>query len=68
MSGTTLASSVPQRHLRVVPPAVEALDGRACGCGHAREAHVHYRRGSDCGACGCGRYHRPLLRARTRSA
>jgi hypothetical protein len=23
-----------------------------CGCGHDREAHEHYRRGSDCGVCG----------------
>jgi hypothetical protein len=24
----------------------------ACRCGHVREAHEHYRRGSDCGICG----------------
>ncbi|GAA1284249.1 hypothetical protein GCM10009609_56520 [Pseudonocardia aurantiaca] len=23
-----------------------------CVCGHAKEAHEHYRQGSDCGACG----------------
>src|SRR4051794_12434700 len=23
-----------------------------CTCGHVREAHEHYRRGSDCGICG----------------
>lgn len=23
-----------------------------CVCGHSRETHVHYRPGSDCGACG----------------
>lgn len=23
-----------------------------CRCGHVREAHEHYRRGSDCGICG----------------
>jgi len=23
-----------------------------CRCGHDRAAHEHYRRGSDCGACG----------------
>ncbi|WP_180357759.1 hypothetical protein [Streptomyces sp. NP160] len=22
-------------------------------CGHQREAHEHYRRGADCGLCGC---------------
>jgi hypothetical protein len=24
----------------------------ACQCGHSREAHEHYRKGSDCGICG----------------
>lgn len=24
----------------------------ACRCGHAKAAHEHYRRGSDCGLCG----------------
>jgi len=23
-----------------------------CECGHVREAHEHYRPGSDCGICG----------------
>lgn len=23
-----------------------------CVCGHAKEAHEHYRQGTDCGACG----------------
>jgi hypothetical protein len=30
-----------------------------CRCGHPREAHEHYRRGSDCGECGaekCGAF------------
>lgn len=30
-----------------------------CACGHSAEVHEHYRRGSDCGACGrsvCPRY------------
>lgn len=26
-----------------------------CRCGHPREAHEHYRRGSDCGVCGAVR-------------
>jgi hypothetical protein len=30
---------------------------RACSCGHGKDAHEHYRRGSDCSACGCTRYH-----------
>lgn len=31
-----------------------------CACGHNRAAHEHFRRGSDCGACGaptCSRFH-----------
>ena len=30
-----------------------------CLCGHGRDAHDHFRAGSDCGACGatdCGKY------------
>jgi hypothetical protein len=27
-------------------------DSTLCVCGHAREAHEHYRRGSDCALCG----------------
>lgn len=29
---------------------------RACRCGHAKDAHAHYRRGSDCSDCGCAVY------------
>jgi hypothetical protein len=25
-----------------------------CVCGHGRDAHEHWRRGRDCGACGAG--------------
>jgi hypothetical protein len=25
---------------------------KPCACGHAKDAHEHYRPGSDCGACG----------------
>jgi hypothetical protein len=33
-----------------------------CRCGHARAAHEHYRRGTDCALCpgDCPRY-RPVL-------
>ena len=40
--------------------------GRLCVCGHAKQAHEHYRRGSDCALCHCGRYRRPLLIGRRR--
>ena len=41
-----------------VPPEVVVAP---CVCGHAREAHEHYRPGRDCGACGahdCADYRR----------
>lgn len=31
---------------------------RLCRCGHARQAHDHYRAGSDCGLCPCAGYRR----------
>lgn len=40
------------------PPAQRAAVD-PCVCGHSRQAHEHYRPGSDCGACGrrgCGAY------------
>jgi hypothetical protein len=27
-----------------------------CRCGHAAEAHEHFRPGNDCGACRCNRF------------
>lgn len=30
----------------------------ACRCGHPHAAHEHYRPGSECGQCGCGRWRR----------
>jgi len=33
-------------------------DSTLCVCGHAREAHEHYRRGSDCALCGAAGCHR----------
>jgi hypothetical protein len=32
---------------------------RKCDCGHTREAHLHFRRGLDCGVCGCKRFRKP---------
>ncbi|MFN2536786.1 MAG: hypothetical protein ABR549_01360 [Mycobacteriales bacterium] len=26
---------------------------RPCRCGHGKDAHEHYRRGSECSGCGC---------------
>jgi hypothetical protein len=34
--------------------ARERLLKASCrGCGHARAAHLHYRRGTDCSLCDC---------------
>jgi hypothetical protein len=33
---------------------------QSCACGHDKDAHKHWRPGSDCGACGadlCDRFH-----------
>lgn len=29
-----------------------------CSCGHLREHHEHYRRGTDCALCDCRRFRR----------
>jgi hypothetical protein len=29
---------------------------RDCTCGHAAQAHEHYRRGSDCALCACAKF------------
>jgi hypothetical protein len=34
-----------------------------CRCGHLRNAHKHYRRGSDCGLCGCPRFRAVINRS-----
>ncbi|GAA2749544.1 hypothetical protein [Amnibacterium kyonggiense] len=36
-----------------------------CVCGHAHDAHEHYRRGTDCAICGaetCPKFRRALLK------
>jgi hypothetical protein len=49
-------------HLRVVGAGTPAIvAGPRCGCGHGRQAHEHYRAGSDCATCDCGRFARPFL-------
>jgi hypothetical protein len=35
-----------------------------CVCGHAKDAHEHYRRGTDCATCGaevCPKFRRAIL-------
>ena len=63
---TDVAAAAPVRLFPADPPAPEtgtvpASSGKTCSCGHDKQAHMHYRAGSDCGMCGCGRYRRPLL-------
>src|SRR4051812_5929400 len=29
---------------------------RPCRCGHEKDAHEHYRRGTDCSGCDCTRF------------
>jgi hypothetical protein len=29
---------------------------KPCACGHSKTAHQHYRAGTDCSGCSCGRY------------
>jgi hypothetical protein len=38
------------------PVLPDARLGEQCRCGHVSVAHEHYRRGTDCALCGCGRY------------
>lgn len=33
-------------------------DTATCVCGHAQDAHEHYRPGSDCALCDCPRFRR----------
>jgi hypothetical protein len=33
---------------------------KACVCRHVKQAHEHYRRGTDCALCDCPRYTDPL--------
>jgi len=42
---------------RLVLPDELAVPG-ACTCGHARDLHEHYRRGTDCALCSCPRFRR----------
>jgi hypothetical protein len=43
------AQRAPDDHRPSEPPPTVV---EPCVCGHAREAHEHFRRGHDCGACG----------------
>jgi len=40
---------------------VELVVRRPCRCGHQKDAHEHYRRGTDCAACSCAAFHGRLV-------
>jgi hypothetical protein len=42
-------------------PSVPLPRFSVCRCGHRREAHQHYRPGSDCASCACRRFLPRLL-------
>lgn len=45
------------RHLRPARAPQAGLDEAPCSaCAHGKQAHLHYRRGTDCALCACGRY------------
>lgn len=45
----------------VRPSLSAAAMAKPCSCGHGKQAHEHYRRGSDCAMCSCAKYSRPFL-------
>jgi hypothetical protein len=63
-SGTDKASApAPQRgpSKGLFKPWLHSGGDRPCVCGHEAAAHMHFRRGDDCGICGaalCARYRR----------
>ncbi len=53
------------RHPRPVGVPQAGLDEALCSaCAHAKQAHLHYRRGTDCALCACGRYRGASLLSR----
>lgn len=69
-TATTAGAAIPAPRAAaedaVLPPvAATPVAVDLCRCGHERDAHDHYRAGTDCGVCGtaCSAFH-----ARTGSA
>ncbi|MBN9758064.1 MULTISPECIES: hypothetical protein [unclassified Pseudonocardia] len=68
--GTAPAAAIPApraaaENTALPPVATTSVAVDLCRCGHERDAHDHYRAGTDCGVCGtsCRAFH-----ARTGSA
>ncbi|MEN3298054.1 hypothetical protein [Pseudonocardia sp.] len=59
-AGTTAGPASQQCAVQVppvqVPPVLPVAAGAPCRCGHGSEAHEHFRAGTDCARCGCGRF------------
>lgn len=51
---TYTRDGIPERPID--PPAEPHQ--RVCRCGHEKDMHEHYRRGSDCAECGCLKFRR----------
>lgn len=54
-----LTPAPAHRDAYVPAPPMRSTVVEPCVCGHAKDAHDHYRPGTDCGACGatdCGEY------------
>jgi hypothetical protein len=41
-------------------PSRRESSSRVCACGHPKQAHQHYRAGTDCALCTCTRLKMPV--------
>jgi len=61
LNGTSLWLISNAQGATAILLVLRILSGAACRCGHGRDAHAHYRKGSDCALCGCRRWRRKWL-------
>jgi hypothetical protein len=61
LNGTSLWLISNARGATAALLVLRILSGATCRCGHGRDAHAHYREGSDCALCGCRRWRRKWL-------
>lgn len=59
--------TVPAGAAPVVTPPATTPVANPCRCGHGRDAHEHFRRGTDCAGCDCAHFRRPSLLSRLRA-
>lgn len=60
--------TLDQREERLFAEIAGQFGAAVCACGHSKEAHEHYRTGSDCSGCECRRYRRRAPNATRRTA